>query len=157
MDRCNLCWQKDGSCEDCREAASKAKYGFKPIRNIKTGIPPQAPIIVYLAIPYTWNPKKSFEIANKVAADLMNKGYIVFSPISHSHPIADYLAPELRTDSNWWLVQDFSFIEHWADEVHVICIGENGLDLIENSTGVTGEWKKSIQCTKPIKIIEYYE
>ena len=44
--------------------------------------------LVYLALPFTAHPEKSFEIANKVAAKLMEQGVIVFSPISHSYPIA---------------------------------------------------------------------
>lgn len=111
---------------------------------------------IYLAIPYTFNPVKSFEIANKVTADLMSKGNVVFSPISHSHPVADYLPDHLRTDSNWWMGQDLPMVD-WADEVHVVCIGEYGCDLIEDSKGVQMELEHAKQTRKPIKIVEYYD
>lgn len=111
---------------------------------------------IYLAIPYTWNPCKSFQIANKITADLMSKGHIVFSPISHSHPVADYLPDELRTDSDWWMNQDLPFVE-WADEVHVVCIGEYGTNYIDNSKGVRMELEHAKQHKKPIKIIDYYD
>ena len=111
---------------------------------------------IYLAIPYSFNPELSFKIANKVCADLMSKGHVVFSPISHSHPVADHLPKELRTDSNWWMEQDLPFVE-WADEVHVVCIGEYGCNLIEDSAGVQLEISHAKQYRKPIKIIDYYE
>ena len=48
--------------------------------------------LVYLACPYS-DPQMSvqqfrFEMANRMAAHLMKKGYFVFSPISMCHPIA---------------------------------------------------------------------
>jgi nucleoside 2-deoxyribosyltransferase len=111
---------------------------------------------IYLAIPYTFNPDKSFQIANKVTASLMSAGHVVFSPISHSHPVADHLPDELRTDSHWWMTQDIPFVD-WADSVHVVCIGEYGSDLIEQSKGVQMELKRARETNKPITIIEYYD
>lgn len=108
---------------------------------------------IYLAVPYSFNPDKSFSIANRVAADLMSKGNIVISPISHSHPIADYLPKELRTDSNWWMKQDLPLME-FADEVHVISIGENGMDLINNSKGIQAELEYARSLNKPVKVIQ---
>lgn len=48
--------------------------------------------LVYLAVPYS-DPDQTvrlarFEAANKAAAKLMAEGEFVFSPISHTHPIA---------------------------------------------------------------------
>ena len=111
---------------------------------------------IYLAIPYSWNPKRSFDIANKVAARLMSEGHVVFSPVSHSHPIADYLPGDLRTNSAWWMTQDLPLID-WADEVHIVCIGDLGHLLIEASKGVRAEWAHAEKTNKPIKIIEYYD
>lgn len=110
---------------------------------------------IYLAIPYTFNPELSHKIANKVAADLMEQGHVVFSPISHSHCIADHLPAIVRTDADWWMTQDLPFVE-WADEMHVVRIGEFGHELIEKSKGVKAEWAHAVKCNKPIKIIEYY-
>ena len=44
---------------------------------------------IYLAIPYTGIEEESFNIANKVAARLIEDGHIVVSPISHSHSIRE--------------------------------------------------------------------
>jgi hypothetical protein len=123
-------------------------------------VPPKAwekrPKRIYLAIPYTFNPAKSFDIANKVTADLMSKGHVVFSPISHSHPVADYLPDALRTDSNWWMTQDIPLVD-WADEVHAVVIGEYGADLLEKSKGCQMELAHARKTGKPIQYIEYYD
>jgi nucleoside 2-deoxyribosyltransferase len=111
---------------------------------------------IYLAIPYTFNPNRSFEIANKVAAKLMSEGHTVFSPISHSHQVADFLPSELRTDADWWMAQDIPFVD-WADEVHIVCIGEYGATLIAESKGCQMELRHAFRNGKPVKIIEYYD
>lgn len=110
---------------------------------------------IYLAIPYSFNPELSFKIANRITADLMSKGNIVFSPISHSHPVADYLPSKLRTDSDWWMNMDLPFV-NWADDVYVVCIGEMGSELIANSKGVCMELQFAKQLNKTIHIIDYY-
>lgn len=111
---------------------------------------------VYLAIPYSYNPDRAFEVANKVSARLMNDGYTVFSPISHSHPVADYLDDKLRFDHEFWMRQDLPLVA-WADELHVVCIGEYGSELIDKSRGVQAEMLYAKQLGKTIKIIEYYD
>ena len=111
---------------------------------------------IYLAIPYSYNPAQSFAIANKVAAKLMSEGHLVYSPISHSHHIADHLPGHLRTDSHWWMQHDLPMID-WADELHVVLIGEMGDLLIAESVGVTLEIKHAQQTGKNIKFIEHYE
>ena len=93
---------------------------------------------IYLCIPYSFNPPLSFQIANQVAADLMQSGHIVFSPISHGHHISDYLPVELRTNSKWWMQHDLPLIE-WADMVVVVVVGDSGHYLIETSKGVQME------------------
>ena len=42
---------------------------------------------IYLAIPFSGIEEKSFKAATEIAGLLISKGYIVFSPITHSHPI----------------------------------------------------------------------
>ena len=111
---------------------------------------------IYMAIPYSFNPSLSYKIANKVAAELMVRGHIVFSPISHSHAIADHLPINLRTDSEWWMAQDLPLVE-WADELHIVVIGEYGADLIEQSKGVQMEIAYAKKHNKKIHIIEYYD
>ena len=69
--------------------------------------------LVYLAAPYS-NPDPSvvqarYEAVNRVAGGLMREGLVVFSPISHSHPIdATFEKPE---GWDFWKVQDFGILE----------------------------------------------
>jgi len=63
--------------------------------------------LVYLATPYS-HPEAAiremrFEEVNRVAADMMRRGEHVFSPISHTHPIA--LAGDLPKGWDFW--QDY--------------------------------------------------
>lgn len=66
-------------------------------------------IKIYLASPYSHPDMavkiKRFEAVNKKAGELMNRGYIVFSP------------------SRWefWQKQPTPFIE-WCDEFHIYCL-----------------------------------
>lgn len=109
---------------------------------------------LYLAIPYTGLAEKSFEIANKVAAKLIDEGYIVFSPITHSHPLCDLVKGENTWD--FWKIQDLPFID-WCDRVLVIAVGEDGYDLIDKSTGVQGEIAYAREIGKDIEYYEYSE
>lgn len=90
---------------------------------------------VYLAIPYTWNPIKSFEIANLVAGELMRAGDVVFSPISQSHPIA--MASDMPGDWEFWKKQDIPMID-WCDVMVVVHIGG---EAHRTSVGVQAEIK----------------
>jgi hypothetical protein len=70
----------------------------------------------------------------------MQDGNVVFSPISHSHPIADHLDPNIRTDSEWWMQQDLYWMQY-CDELYVIDLTKyDGLNLIQNSIGVQREY-----------------
>ena len=76
---------------------------------------------IYLAAPYSSDDPQErehrFLIVNWVAAKLMEAGNVVFSPISHSHPIAKYL--HNHNDSDFYCAQDLAFLPH-CDEVCVV-------------------------------------
>lgn len=105
--------------------------------------------IVYLAIPYSHPDKqvrhRRFEIVNKVAADLMRQGEIVFSPISHSHVIA--VENDLPTDWDYWKKSCMEFVTR-SDKVVVVCV-----DGWKESTGVQAEIKIAKQNNIPIEYI----
>lgn len=68
----------------------------------------------YLAIPYT-DPdpevmRQRFELANRKAAEFMKQGLLIYSPISHSHPIAQYGLP-----------LDWEYWQHYDQEILSIC------------------------------------
>jgi len=110
--------------------------------------------LTYLAIPYTWSPEESFIIANEVASDLMNKGKVVFSPISHSHPVDDYMSEELRTSQSFWLGQDLPILDK-CDEMYIVLIGEDGQKLIEQSKGCQAEIKRAKENGMTINYYQY--
>jgi len=41
----------------------------------------------YMAHPYSDNPERNFDLANERASRLVKKGFHLYSPISHTHPI----------------------------------------------------------------------
>lgn len=104
---------------------------------------------IYLAVPYSHNDEKirleRFEKVNKMAGDLMKRGYIVFSPISHSHPIA--VQNDLSLNFNFWEKFDKSFIE-WCDEMFILT-----LDGWSSSKGVLAESQIAGMLNKPITYI----
>ena len=91
--------------------------------------------LVYLAVPYSHpDPairQQRFEAVNVVAAKLMLEGLHIFSPISHTHPIA--LAGDLPTGFDFWEQYDRAILET-CRQVLVLM-----LDGWKESKGVTAE------------------
>jgi len=110
--------------------------------------------IIYLAIPYTWNPEESYKIANEVAAELISQGKVVFSPISHSHPIADYMEESKRCDFDLWMKEDLPILRVCSKIIFIV-VGENGMELIDNSKGCQREMREAIIANKPISYYHY--
>ena len=77
---------------------------------------------IYLACPYA-HPDESvresrFNAVSKKAAELMNRGHVVFSPISHSVPIGRYLE---STGHEFWMAQDLPLLAV-CDEMWVLAL-----------------------------------
>jgi hypothetical protein len=100
--------------------------------------------MIYLSIPYTGQEYLSFRISCAIAAKLMQQGYIVFSPIAHSHPIAKYGGINHR-DHAFWLKQDLEMLR-LCDELWLI-----KLHGWEESEGVAVEIKTAIDRNMPIR------
>ena len=111
--------------------------------------------MIYLAIPYTFNAELSFKIANKIAAQLMNDGEIVFSPISHSHVISDELDPSLRYSQEFWLKQDLAFLA-MCEKVVAVLIGDKGIELLAKSKGCTTELDYAKEYGIPVQFVKYH-
>ena len=108
---------------------------------------------IYLAGPYSSHDisvkQRRFDLLNIMAAKLMKEGHLVFSPISHTHPIA--LAGDLPGGWEFWEAYDRTFID-WADEIHVL-----KLPGWSTSTGVSAEIALGIELDKPVTYIEAEE
>ena len=100
---------------------------------------------IYLATQYTDVELESFNNANKIAGALMNDGHIVFSPISHTHPIA--CECEMLKDWSFWKDFDYAFIE-WCDELWVCSFGD-----WKKSKGVCAEIEIANSLNKPVKFM----
>ena len=109
---------------------------------------------IYLATPYTGVEELSFLVACEVGALLINQGFFVFSPISHSHPI--WKTGSTDNTHDIWMRQDHEFVT-WCDEVWVIKVEqiEDWNQRIENSRGVQLELSWARDYYKPIKYISY--
>ena len=105
---------------------------------------------IYLACPYSHGDptvrRRRFEKANTVAARLMKAGHLVFSPISHTHPIAE--AGDLPKGWQFWADYDRTFIA-WADEIYVLRLPGH-----ITSAGVTAEIDIAGTLGKPVVFID---
>ncbi len=94
-------------------------------------------MLLYLASPYSHSSlivmEARFKDACSAAARLMERGYTVFSPIAHSHPIADHLRPDFRTNFDFWMKQDLPILKV-SDALVVL-----KLDGWDKSRGVQAE------------------
>lgn len=107
-------------------------------------------MLVYLATPYSHQSdeirKQRFEKVNKAAAKLMENGLHIYSPISHTHPIAE--AGNLPKGWDFW--------EEYDRKLLAVC----GKLIVYKQDG----WQESIGVQNEIKIaqelkleIEYLE
>lgn len=105
---------------------------------------------IYLAAPYS-PPKTLFWKlfgfilrwwrvwrVDKKAAELMMQGNLVFSPLSHSHPISKHCDVD-PTDQEFWLRQDLWVLDI-CDEMHILCL--DGWDK-SKGIGIEIEYAKS--------------
>lgn len=109
---------------------------------------------IYLACPYTSYATSveaqariehyRFQKVTLLAARLMHHGLIVYSPITHTHPMCVMCPDMLGKDWKAWERVDKSFLE-WCDLLYVYC-----LPGWETSRGVTAEIAYAQQLDKPI-------
>jgi len=93
--------------------------------------------LIYLAAPYS-SPHADIREArvaeaSRVAAALMMRGHVVFSPITHGHQVADYLHKNFLLNHEFWMGQCLPMLE--ACDWLVIC----PLDGWRESCGVEVE------------------
>jgi nucleoside 2-deoxyribosyltransferase len=103
---------------------------------------------IYLACPYS-DPDEfvrfeRYYAATKKAAELIRQGHIVYSPITHSHPINQTC--NLPNDFEFWRESCLSFID-WCDEVYVLDI-----DGWKESKGVQEEISYALSKGKTVVI-----
>lgn len=101
--------------------------------------------MIYIAAPYNHKDQSvradRFNEVNRYCGKLINKGYIIFSPISHSHPIYEEFNCKLKID---WLQYDSYFLR-FCSEMHVL-----KLDNWKKSVGIKFEVDLAKQLQIPI-------
>lgn len=106
--------------------------------------------LVYLACPYTHDDplvrQNRFMAANGMAARLLHRGIMVFSPITHSHLLAAYGFPP-----GW------DYWEPWGREYLAVCKAMVLLRLPgwEDSIGVRAEMEIMCEADKPIYFVDH--
>jgi hypothetical protein len=106
--------------------------------------------MIYLACPYS-HPNKDvreyrFRHANRAAAKLMREGHIVYSPISHTHPIA--VEGDLPLDWAYWQSVDEFYIRLCEKVIVLMLTGW------ESSKGVQAEIEIARALDKPVEFME---
>ena len=110
--------------------------------------------MIYLASPYSHpDPqvkRERFEAVCRIAADLMNAGEIVFSPIAHTHPIA--LAGELPGDWQYWERYDREILEMIAAAGGRLVVAN--IDGWHKSKGVMAEVQIAYSLGMPVEYLD---
>lgn len=106
---------------------------------------------IYFASPYS-HPnsevrQKRFEVINSCVAELMLTGVVVYSPISHNHPIA--VSNQLPTGWEFWNRLDEVFIHHCSS---ILVLQLKGW---RDSVGVKAELEIAKKFGKPIYYMNY--
>ena len=105
--------------------------------------------MIYLASPYSHKDKdvmiKRFDLVCEIAAQMMKEGKVLFCPIAHTHPIAQYGLP-----LNWeyWEKYDRVMLSKCSEVVVV------KMDGWETSKGVAGEIRIAGELGLPVSYIE---
>lgn len=113
---------------------------------------PSAHNIIYLACPYTHPESRMresrFELATRAAAKLIQQGYIVYSPITMTHPLDVVLAGEDNTlGSDYWVQFDEAFMAACTEMVVL------QLDGWEQSRGIQREIEYFRAHGKPVRFL----
>src|SRR5678815_3413870 len=120
--------------------------------------------MIYLASPYSVGPKgaygeedtgrasknmrtRRYKAACKKAAQLMDKGLVIFSPIAHSHSIELEGMDKVQT-GNFWLEQDLAILKHCTD-LFVLCLPD-----WERSRGIAREIEFAQDNGIPVSYLE---
>jgi len=107
--------------------------------------------LVYLAVPYSHDDPhvrhERFIEANKAAGKLMQEGHHVFSPISHTHPIA--VECDLPKGWDYWEAFDRAYMEH-CHKIIVLC-----LDGWTESKGIAAELQIAYELGLAVEYLEW--
>jgi len=93
----------------------------------------------YLAVPYSHSDPEiqaqRYQKVCKAAAKLMEAGFIIFSPITHTIPLEELVKPATKSDHEFWMRQDlpvlaqaaYMFVLTLRDGIQVRCSRRDSL------------------------------
>lgn len=110
--------------------------------------------IIYLGLPYSFDPELSHAIASEITAELISSGKIVISVVNMYHNVANYLPLEQRHSNSFWMDIDLPILRV-CDKLLVVLIGSKGHQLVAESEGCQGEINEAIKRNIPISYINY--
>lgn len=107
---------------------------------------------IYLAAPYS-HPEhairaRRYLYATQAANQLMRRGLLVYSPLTHGHTLA--ALGGLGSDFAAWREHCLSFIRHWAQELYVLT-----LPGWRDSIGVTAEIAEAESLGLPVGYVRH--
>lgn len=88
------------------------------------------------------------DAACRAAAKLMQEGHSVFSPIAHSHYVAEHLPADVAVDHAFWMQQDLAILRH-ASRLVVLCLPGWG-----RSKGIACEIAAATAAHIPVEYLE---
>ncbi len=111
--------------------------------------------MIYLASPYSHKKKYNrlyrFLAACRHAAEMMQAGALVYSPIAHGHPIAT-ASDSLGTDFNAWARHNRAML-YACESLHVLKIdGWEDSDGVKNEIEIAQERGIKIEFSNPSEI-----
>lgn len=107
---------------------------------------------IYLASPYTPHNGESMESRVKAVTEatarlIIRTGCSIFSPIVHSHYVANHLPDDLRLDHEFWMRQDLGILAH-ANQLWILM-----LDGWHLSKGIQRETDYALEQRIPIRYV----
>lgn len=102
--------------------------------------------LIYLAGPYSYDPDQAFNLHLFYAAQLLQSGALVFSPIAHNHQLAK--THGLPSDYIFWTAHNKAILQR-CDELWVML--EPGWNT---SKGTQQEIEFALSLSKPILYIK---
>lgn len=105
---------------------------------------------IYLAAPYS-HPDEDvrsmrFYAVSRRANLIMQRGDLVYSPITHGHILGIFGG--LPGDFDFWEKHCLSFLRRWAQELHIL-----SLDGWDKSRGVLAEMEEADRVGLPVKML----
>ena len=104
--------------------------------------------MIYLANAYSYDPDESYMDVSRVLAEFIHRGLPVFSPIVHSHLVAEVF--DMPTGWEFWRDLDFQYIDACSE----VWVWRDPSGQWEKSVGVQAEIEYARSNGKPVRFFD---